>query len=362
MGAGTATLAVAAPAAVSGNAATARARADTLLSPRFYTTDFRAMDRLDVSAIRADWERLLDEFRADANRTHFRRSAAFGEAVARMPAALQAEFLDFLIASITAEFSGCILYADIKSRVANPDVRALMGFMSRDEARHANFINASLADFDLAVDLSFLKTNKKKTYFSPKFILYATYLSEKIGYARYITIFRQLERQPERQFHPIFGWFKEWCNDEFRHGEAFALLLRTNPRWLSGVNRLWIRFFILAVFATMYVRDHTRPALYQALGLDPTEFDFTVFRITTEIMRQVFPLTLAIDHPDFRRLLDRLCHLTAAGAAAKAKGGIGGAIGQARAAAAAGGVLVRLFLLPVSRHALPADPRLNPVW
>jgi magnesium-protoporphyrin IX monomethyl ester (oxidative) cyclase len=85
---------------------TDRALENTMLSPRFYTTDFKEMDSFDIESVRPEWNRLMNEFDRDINQTHFQRPEDMVKDYSQLPEGLYQEFLDFLISSITS----CLLY------------------------------------------------------------------------------------------------------------------------------------------------------------------------------------------------------------------------------------------------------------
>jgi magnesium-protoporphyrin IX monomethyl ester (oxidative) cyclase len=95
---------------------------ETLLAPRFYTTDFDEMETLFNTEInknlnQAEFEALLQEFKTDFNQTHFVRNKEFKEAADKMQEPLRQIFVEFLERSCTAEFSGFLLYKELGRRL-----------------------------------------------------------------------------------------------------------------------------------------------------------------------------------------------------------------------------------------------------
>ncbi|MFP4134656.1 MAG: magnesium-protoporphyrin IX monomethyl ester (oxidative) cyclase [Halothece sp.] len=280
---------------------------ETLLTPRFYTTDFDAMANMDLSSQQAELEAMVAEMRADYNCYHFVRTEEFEKSWEHIDGKTREAFLEFLERSCTSEFSGFLLFKELSRKLKgrNQLLADIFHYMARDEARHAGFLNKAMKDFNVTLDLGYLTKHRTYTFFKPEWVIYAVYLSEKIGYWRYITIYRHLEQHPEYEFYPLFKMFESWCQDENRHGDIFKALLRSqNQLWKTWRGRLWARFFLLSVFATHTLTVHERADFYESLGLDAKEFDRHITRKTNETAARAFPVTLNVDHPEFFQRLE----------------------------------------------------------
>jgi len=275
---------------------------ENLLTPRFYTTDFEAAANLDLTPQQAEIEAMLAEMRADYNRHHFVRDESFQGTWQHLDAATQTAFLDYLERSCVSEFSGFLLFKELSRKLKgrSPLLAELFHLMARDEARHAGFLNKAMLDFGRGMDLGYLSKARTYTFFPLPWVLYTVYLSEKIGYWRYIIIYRHLQRHPENNFYPLFNYFERWCQDENRHGDIFKALLHSQPQLVNGWGaKLWMRFFLLMVFVTHTLTVHERAKFYEALGLDATAFDREVIAKTNETAARAFSVVLNTDHPEF---------------------------------------------------------------
>ncbi|OLP16892.1 magnesium-protoporphyrin IX monomethyl ester aerobic oxidative cyclase [Leptolyngbya sp. 'hensonii'] len=279
---------------------------ETVLTPRFYTTDFEATANLDLSAQDKELKAMLAEMQADYNRHHFVRDESFQQSWEHIDGEGRRAFIEYLERSCISEFSGFLLFKELSRKLKgrSPLLAEIFHLMARDEARHAGFLNKCMGDFGVSLDLADVTKNRSYTFFPIEWVLYTVYLSEKIGYWRYILIYRHLQKHPENQFYPLFRYFESWCQDENRHGDIFKALIRSQPQlWNNWKARLWSRFFLLTVFVTHSLTVHERASFYDQLGLDATEFDAAVVRNTNETSARAFPSILNTDHPDFFPLL-----------------------------------------------------------
>ena len=78
--------------------------------------------------------------------------------------------------------------------------------------------------------------------------------------------------------------------DENRHGDFFAAILKARPEYLNDWKaKLWSRFFCHSVYITMYLNDNQRSAFYEALGLETKQFNKHVIIETNNSTARLFP-------------------------------------------------------------------------
>ena len=295
--------------------------APQLLKPRLYRTDYRILNQLDVSDCRAEFQTLRADFEHDWNRTLFKWTDEVNDLDYRP---LWNEFYEFLNRSSIGEFSGCLLYSEVQKKISDPDVAAIYKCMARDEGRHSSFLSWVMRHMGRKFDLGLLPKMEKLQYMHPKLIFITTYLSEIVGFYRYQNISDHLKANPEFRFHPIFSYFDDWCNDERRHSRFFALMLRSQPQYLKGaLNLLTIKFFTLAVYITMYLRD-CESSIYAKLGIDWEQYDVKVINETEGAARNIWGLAIRTDSAYFLRCLRTMMRNNFKNKAARGKTGVAG--------------------------------------
>lgn len=264
-------------------------QAPQLLQPRLYRTDIDILNSLNIEWLRDEFEELRRDFESDWNKAHFKWD---DDAVGLDYQPLWNEFYEFLNRSAIGEFSGCLLYSDVYKKLDDPTLSSIYKCMARDEGRHSSFLNYVMRNMGRRFDLANLPKVQKLQYMHPKWIFVTTYLSEIVGFYRYQNISDHLKRHPEYNFHPIFKYFDNWCKDERRHARFFSLMLRSQPEFMQGrKNRFAIKFFTLAVYVTMYLRD-AEATVYRRMGLDWELFDRKVIDETERAAREVWGLAI----------------------------------------------------------------------
>jgi magnesium-protoporphyrin IX monomethyl ester (oxidative) cyclase len=129
---------------------------DTILTPRFYTTDFDEMATMDISSTKTNCKPFSKNFGPTITVITLCGMKSLSSPGITLMVKLVV-FVEFLERSCTAEFSGFLLYKELGRRLKDksPVLAECFNLMSRDEARHAGFLNKAMSDFNLQLTWAF---------------------------------------------------------------------------------------------------------------------------------------------------------------------------------------------------------------
>ncbi len=278
---------------------------ENLLTPRFYTTEFKKAAKTDLEIARKDFDAIYKEMEADYNLKHFDRKASL-ERLNDLSPEDKAVYESYLVRSVVSEFSGFLLFKEISNRfkkAGRTELGEFFKLLARDEARHAGFLGRALKAEGINVDLPNLPKKRSATFFPLSWVLYSLYLSEKIGYWRYILINRHLKAHPEKACAPLFDFFEPWCQDENRHGDCINMMMRCWPGMTKGLRgKMLSRFFLWTVFLTHTLTVCERGDFYKLLGIDPVLFDEEVIIQTNNTSKNSFPWVYKFEDGKFLKM------------------------------------------------------------
>ena len=276
---------------------------ETLVSPEFYTTDLKKLSNIDTVSFRETFDAVIAELKNDYSKDNFIRNRKFNRSWDHIQDKPRDIIIKLLEMYCAAEYSGFLMYKELSYQLKEENSILSDGFylMSRDEARHASFLNKALSDFNLKPSLGFLQKEGRRYHFLPfSLFIYSTYLSEKTSSHYYITIFEHLKAHPEYSIYPLFDFYEAWSEDEDRHGDFFGAIIKTQPQLSDGFKgKLACKVLLLIIFSLTYFRHKENGEIFALLGLDARKYSVETIKAVNNSIGKDLPIILDLDNASF---------------------------------------------------------------
>ncbi|MBE9107166.1 magnesium-protoporphyrin IX monomethyl ester (oxidative) cyclase [Nostoc cf. edaphicum LEGE 07299] len=281
---------------------------ETLIYPGFYTINIRKFSNIDTLSFQKAFNTAVANLKSDYTKDKYIRDERFNQSWDHIQGEARELIIKLLEMYCAAEYSGFILYKELSYQLKETNSILSDGFslISRDEARHASFLNKALLDFYIKPGLGFLKKEHRKYISLPfSWFIYSTYLSERISSCYYITIFEHLESHPEYSIYPLFSFYKSWSEDENRHGDFFGAIIKSQLQLSNGLRaRLVCKFFLLLIFSMTYFKYKSNDKLLALFGLDAREYYVSTIKKVNNSIRKDLPIVLDVEESRFFNKLD----------------------------------------------------------